>query len=172
MAVRCTNWERSPLSKCAPDSHLQVWRYQMLYNTILTSWWWAQQCSKHVEVYNKLIIKKWFCASSWLYLQDYTRMHGQKKHKMWWDLTLDQLTSAHYFTLQQFVYEFLRSSLLDLIQQQGWQCTYNVTLGRVLGTNIVVEKQHVLLFSMRVRSLSYPACNAHAPYCHLCPSGL
>ena len=26
---------------CARDGHLQVWRYQMLYNTILTSWWWA-----------------------------------------------------------------------------------------------------------------------------------
>jgi len=25
----------------APDGHLQVWCYQMLYNTILTSWWWA-----------------------------------------------------------------------------------------------------------------------------------
>jgi len=29
------------LSTCAPDGHLQVWRYQMLYNTILTSWWWV-----------------------------------------------------------------------------------------------------------------------------------
>jgi len=27
----------SPLSTCAPDGHLQVWWYQMLYNTILTS---------------------------------------------------------------------------------------------------------------------------------------
>jgi len=38
---------------CAPDGHLQsvkipdyVW-----YN--LTSWWWAQQCSKHVQKYHK-----------------------------------------------------------------------------------------------------------------------
>ena len=31
----------SPLSTCAWDGHLQVWWYQMLYNTILTSWWWA-----------------------------------------------------------------------------------------------------------------------------------
>jgi len=23
------------------DGHLQVWWYQMLYNTILISWWWA-----------------------------------------------------------------------------------------------------------------------------------
>jgi len=26
---------------CARNGHLQVWRYQMLYNTILTSWWRA-----------------------------------------------------------------------------------------------------------------------------------
>ena len=36
----------------------KVWRYQTLYNTILTSWWWAQQSSKHVEAYNKLNIKQ------------------------------------------------------------------------------------------------------------------
>ena len=29
------------LLTCARDGHLEVWRYQMLYNTILTSWWWA-----------------------------------------------------------------------------------------------------------------------------------
>ena len=26
-----------------------VWRYQMLYNTILTSWWWTQQSGAQVE---------------------------------------------------------------------------------------------------------------------------
>ena len=46
----------SSVSTCARDGHLQVWWYQMLYNIILTSWWWAQHCSKHVEAYNKLII--------------------------------------------------------------------------------------------------------------------
>jgi len=25
----------------ARDGHLQVWWYQILYGTILTSWWWA-----------------------------------------------------------------------------------------------------------------------------------
>jgi len=45
------------LSTCAPDGHLHLWLYQMLYNQILTSWWWAQQCSKHVVTYDKLIIK-------------------------------------------------------------------------------------------------------------------
>ena len=58
--------EESPLSACAPDGHLKVWWYQRPYNTILTSWWWAQQFSKHVQAWNKLIIKQKFCASSWL----------------------------------------------------------------------------------------------------------
>ena len=40
-----------------------MWRYQMLYNTILTSCWWAQQCWKHVEAYNKLITKQEFMHS-------------------------------------------------------------------------------------------------------------
>jgi len=29
------------LSTCARKGHLQVWWYQMLYDTIFTSWWWA-----------------------------------------------------------------------------------------------------------------------------------
>jgi len=42
------------------------WRYQMPYNTILTSWWWTQQCSKHVEECNKSYYKTRICALSWL----------------------------------------------------------------------------------------------------------
>jgi len=42
-------------STCAPEGHLQ-----MLYKTFLTSWWWAQQWSKHVDEYNKIIIKQEF----------------------------------------------------------------------------------------------------------------
>jgi len=62
-----SRWQSgTQVEDCAPDGHLEVWWYQMLYNTILTFWWRAQQCSKHVEAYNKLIIKKRFCASSWL----------------------------------------------------------------------------------------------------------
>jgi len=33
--------DRASLSTCATDGHLQVWWYQMVYNTIMTSWWWA-----------------------------------------------------------------------------------------------------------------------------------
>ena len=69
------------------SSHQQLWWYQRLYNTILPSWRWAHtyscddtrdciiqfcppddehMCSKHVEAWNKLIIK--LSASSWLIL--------------------------------------------------------------------------------------------------------
>ena len=53
---------------------------------------------------------------------------------------------------------------------QGMQCMYNATLRRVRATTLVVEKQWVL-HSLRVCicSLRCPACNAHAPYCHLWP---
>jgi len=52
------------------------------------------------------------------------------------------------------------------------QCRYYVTV-RVHATIVVVEKQRVLQnLSVCVCSLRYPACNAHAPYCHLWPAPL
>ena len=56
----------------AQDGHLQVWRYQILYNTVLTSWWWSQQWSKHVEAYNKSYYKTRICALSWLITKIYS----------------------------------------------------------------------------------------------------
>jgi hypothetical protein len=54
----------------------------------------------------------------------------------------------------------------DIVQDR--QCTLNVICGRDHATVIVVEKQYVLyILSVCVCSLSYPACNAHASYCHL-----
>jgi len=50
--------------------------------------------------------------------------------------------------------------------QQDSQCTYNVTPRSGRTTIVAVEKQWVL------HNLSYPACNAHAPYCHLWPAPL
>ena len=45
------------------------------------SWWWAHSCPKHVEKSNKHIKKIY--APSWLYLQDYTGMHGQQYTKFY-----------------------------------------------------------------------------------------
>ena len=55
-AVRCAR----PVRTCAPDGHLQSVTIPdaVLYN--LTSWWWAQQCSKHVDEHNKLVMKQEF----------------------------------------------------------------------------------------------------------------
>ena len=47
----------------------------------------------------------------------------------------------------------------------------NVTMWRVRVTIVaVVNKYHI--FSVCVCSLRYPACNTHAPYCHLWPAPL
>jgi len=44
---------------------------------------------------------------------------------------------------------------------------YNITLRRIHGIIVAVEKQKILLFlRVRVCGLSYPACNEHVPYCH------
>ena len=48
---------------------------------------------------------------------------------------------------------------------------YNVILGRVRATITAVEKQGVL-DSLCVFVACFPACNAHAPYCHLWPAKL
>jgi hypothetical protein len=56
----------------------------------------------------------------------------------------------------------------EISLKQHRQCTYNVTLRRVRVTIVAVEKQWVL-HNLRVCvcSLRYPACNTHAPHCHL-----
>jgi len=58
-------------------------------------------------------------------------------------------------------------------KHEDGHCRYNVTLRRVHATSGAVEKREVL-HNSRVCfcSLSYPACNAHAPYCHLGPAPL
>ena len=41
----------------------------------------VQQCSKHVEVYNKTYYKTRICALSWSIGKIYTEMHGQQNIK-------------------------------------------------------------------------------------------
>jgi hypothetical protein len=50
--------------------------------------------------------------------------------------------------------------------RQDRQFVYNETLSRVRGTIVAVEKQYCILW-VGVCSLTYTACNAHAPYCRL-----
>ena len=49
--------------------------------------------------------------------------------------------------------------------------SYNVTMRRVLVTIVAAENQLVLhIQRVFICSLRYPACNAYAPYYHLCPA--
>ena len=59
---------------------IQSDKYQWRKDTIF-SWWWAHGCPKHVGKRNKYI--KQNCAPSWIYLRDYTGMHGQQNRKLW-----------------------------------------------------------------------------------------
>ena len=53
-------------------------------------------------------------------------------------------------------------------KKQDMNRRYNVTTRRVLPTIAAVEKPWVLhKLIVCICSLTYPACNAHAPYCHL-----
>ena len=47
------------------------------------------------------------------------------------------------------------------------RCRYNVTLRRVHETTVAVDKYYI--FWVCVCKITYPACKAHAPYCHLRP---
>jgi hypothetical protein len=59
------------------------------------------------------------------------------------------------------------------ISQKRRQRKYRVTLRHVRATIFAVEKQRVLyILSVCICSFRYPACNAHAPYCHLSPARL
>jgi hypothetical protein len=60
-----------------------------------------------------------------------------------------------------------------LSNMRGRQCMCNVTMRCVRATIVAVEKQWVLhILSVCFFSLSYPARNTHAPYCHLWPAPL
>jgi hypothetical protein len=69
------------------QSSTQNNKYQVSHKYSCFSWWWAHSCPKHGEERNKRTKKN--CASSWLYLQDYTRMQGQQNTNLclFWQLT-------------------------------------------------------------------------------------
>jgi len=60
------------------------------------SWWWAHSRPKHVEKRNKHTKKS--CAPSWLYLQDYARMHGQENIKYRVRINYRRILQNHIFT--------------------------------------------------------------------------
>jgi hypothetical protein len=58
------------------QSSIQNNKYQVSHKYSCFSWWWAHIRPKHVEKRSEHTKKN--CAPSWLYLQDYTGMHGQQ----------------------------------------------------------------------------------------------
>jgi hypothetical protein len=68
---------RSP-ERPAYQSSIQNNKYHLSHKHSCISWWWVHSRPKNVEK-NKHTKKK--CAPIWLYLQDYTEMHGQQNIK-------------------------------------------------------------------------------------------
>jgi len=63
-------WIGCSIQTCTLDGYLhRVILYQTSYWYNWFSWWWAQECSKHVENWNKYIREK-NCASSWLFTRN------------------------------------------------------------------------------------------------------
>jgi len=71
----------------------------------------------------------------------------------------------------KFTSRYLSRSYDRHCSKQDRQCTYNITLKRVRVVIVFMEKKYYM-FWVRVCSHSYPACNAHAPYCHRRPAPL
>jgi hypothetical protein len=75
--VWSAGWSFTPTSR--PDDTHTEWQIPVLHRYSNFSWWWAHGYPKHVEKINKYT--KQNCASSWIYMQDCTRMHSQQNIK-------------------------------------------------------------------------------------------
>jgi len=61
------------------QSSIQNNKFQVSHKHSCFSWWWAHRRPKHVQKRNKHTKK--ICITIWLYIQDYTGMHGQQNIK-------------------------------------------------------------------------------------------
>ena len=80
MTVQYTGYER-PVVTCVLNSHLKTVTVPNAVLIQLSSWRWAQECSKHVEEYNKYIKIKNLCIK--LVKKDYpswTVWHWRRRH--------------------------------------------------------------------------------------------
>jgi len=133
-------------------SIVSVWWYQMPYITILTSRWWAQKYSKHVEACNKFIIKQDLCIKLVNY-QDYTETHGQQNIEemcvlifsinfVWISLIVrrtqpNMITNAHWSSCQIPVMLIRFSWKLNLHQTYSWYTqVYNFMKIQPVGTEL------------------------------------
>jgi len=114
----------------------QTLEYQLSQRYSYFSWWWAHSRPKHVEKRNKHT--KEDCAPSWLYLQDYTGMHGQqnmKLHKDFFPLSqIFKTNSTFPQLLIVLVYEYWwkwKKTLwmLTILLTQVWFVTSHESVG-------------------------------------------
>ena len=81
-------------------------------------------CSKHVEAWNKLIIK--FSASSWLILRNkYIEMHGRQNIKKRWN-------RSWWATISRKILAVRELEVIPVLQQT--ETTYGVTSTAAVGT--------------------------------------
>ena len=78
----------------------------------------------------------------------------------------DILTPVQVLTSFFCVWD-LRLKVKDYTHLQDNQCRYHVKLRGVRATIFTVKSNNCYIFWECVCSLIYPACNAHATYCHV-----
>jgi hypothetical protein len=113
-----------------------ITRKTCIYATLGTSYfvrmtiWYPHSHPKHVEKRNKHTKKN--CAPSWLYLQDYTGMHGQQNI---------------IFDLKYFSYSFLRENILSF-SDYGYHISGGLLIfssNQFPGVSIIFLVHHSLL---------------------------
>jgi len=53
------------------------------YHSVVSSWWWAWNCPKHVEQFIKRNNVLYNVTSGWFLIPHWTTMHGQPHIKLW-----------------------------------------------------------------------------------------
>jgi hypothetical protein len=166
------------------QSSIQSNKYQVSHKYSCFSWWWAQSRPKHVEKRNKHTKNN--CAPSWLYLQDYTRMHGQQNIKYTintrWLKSVLTITWISTCTAVRIVFQMLSHAkwALSVNWMSGRKCSRSCS--RKLGWSCVQGLyilQAILTKTFTVQNFPYlcPNCKsrprnfAYACYCasmHCC----
>jgi len=101
----------------------------------LTPWWWAQQCSKHVEECNKLIIKQDFVHQVGQLLRLYWDARSAKHLKKSCNTKLDwgvgtNLTQLYYGRDMYRIYHIKNNYMFRpftlAIIRWSWPCSYSL----------------------------------------------
>jgi len=135
-------------------------KYEVSHRYSHFFWWWAHGRPKHVENRNKHTKKN--CAPSWLYLQGYTEMHGQKNIKYRVRINYRRIFQNHIFpnTKQKYM------MLLPFWKRDV--CSFMVTLNAFDVRSAHVTRQMSRRYSHFRQTLSNMSCVTF-PIAVLCP---